>query len=95
MRSASNVELKKLEALSGGVKMKFAFEYLLEQLVVNSNETNLSKKKKQKQQKPVKFIMECPPDDKQLYTLFEIVANLFVNMDLPIMVSPSVHSISH
>jgi hypothetical protein len=33
MRSATTVELKKLEALSGGAKRKFAFEYRLEQLI--------------------------------------------------------------
>jgi hypothetical protein len=78
MRSVSKVELKNLEALSGGVKRKFAFKYGLKQWIVNSHETSLPKKKKQK---PVKTqtatdaVMECPPDTKQLHTLFEIVTN--------------------
>jgi hypothetical protein len=81
MRSASKVELKNLEALSGGVKWKFAIMYQLEQWIVNNHETSLPKKKEQKQQKSVKTqtatdaVMECPPDDKQLHALFEIVTN--------------------
>jgi hypothetical protein len=35
MRSASKVELKNLEALSGGAKRKFAFKYGLKQWIVN------------------------------------------------------------
>ena len=75
-----------MEALSGGVKRKFAFQYGLKQWIVNNLET---RKKKQKQQKPVKTqtatdaVMECPLDDKPLHALFEIVTNRFPNVDSP------------
>ena len=81
MRSVSKVELKNLEALSGSGKRKFAFKYGLKQWIVNNHETSLPKKKEQKQQKSLKTqtatdaVMECPPDNKQLQALFEIVTN--------------------
>jgi hypothetical protein len=81
MRSVSKTELKNLEALSWDAKRKFAFKYRLKQWIVNNDETSLPKKKKQKQEKPVKTqtatdaVMECPLDDKPLHALFEIVTN--------------------